>query len=128
MRCDQCKFWRQDFTESDPSKQSLGGECRRHSPQPSYDPGPFYDLDDQTFTYFPSWPITDDDDWCGEWQPKTPDLTIATLDPYRPLVLTLMPGLTGYAQETADKPDPMTALGQAAGTELNQKIVEAWTK
>lgn len=59
-RCDQCRFSCQ-----------IGGAieimiCRRHAPKPMAERG------DGDSTFDTIWPMVLDDDWCGEFQPKTP--------------------------------------------------------
>ena len=58
VTCEGCRFW-----DAGPIKGSLTGKCRRHPPVFWRDnPG----VEDE----FGYWPITDCEDWCGEFQPK----------------------------------------------------------
>jgi hypothetical protein len=64
--CANCYFWESRGKES--------GSCQRHAPAPrSYsDENPILTaapLD----SYFVMWPITNSDDWCGEYKPKAID-------------------------------------------------------
>jgi hypothetical protein len=59
--CANCRFW-------DAFKESTQGICRRHAPRP------FLAGQDAP------WPITDTEEWCGEWQP----LPGTPLEPRRP--------------------------------------------
>ena len=62
-RCDNCRFWLK--SEKIPGT----GECRRHTPR---------GLED----YMPMayWPVTKQDDWCGEFEAKISPEEKAKLD------------------------------------------------
>lgn len=47
--CRNCRFW-------EPADEDEVGECRRRSPRPGDEQRPAW------------WPITADEDWCGEWE------------------------------------------------------------
>ena len=53
-RCDTCEYWR--VIDTDNQGDPTVGECRGRCPT--------YDGGEKT------WPITDNDDWCGEWELK----------------------------------------------------------
>lgn len=53
-RCETCRFWGGNF-----------GYCHRYPPVRSADPHPAAHDDKPGWC----WPITDHDDWCGEYQP-----------------------------------------------------------
>jgi hypothetical protein len=63
VKCETCKFF-------DPEEDSDEGRCRRHAPR---------------HDSFTCWPITNNDDWCGEWKPKAkapPERLPDYLNPY----------------------------------------------
>lgn len=51
--CDVCKYWQREGDHF--------GECRRNAPTPQNK-----DLREPIGAW---WPATNDDDWCGEFQP-----------------------------------------------------------
>jgi hypothetical protein len=63
--CKNCRFWRKSLNEKTPSV----GECRRYAPSPRSlllpregpEEGVQSDLDAH-------WPVTWDDEWCGEFE------------------------------------------------------------
>lgn len=63
MQCETCVFWKRknDISEA--------GRCRRYAPKPINwfvpDSG---EEDDAEPTPEAVWPVTWNDDWCGEWQ------------------------------------------------------------
>jgi hypothetical protein len=65
-RCETCRFWDLRIGDSDEG----AGVCRRHAPvaaTPAVNVS--QKVEDQTAS-FPSWPLTLNDEWCGEWQVK----------------------------------------------------------
>ncbi len=57
LTCEECRFW-----DSKTGVLSEGdGYCRRKAPTP-----------DKHDASWPIWPITDQDDWCGEGKKKQP--------------------------------------------------------
>lgn len=46
--CSNCMYWQ--------ALDDTAGNCRRHAPRP------------RTSEHTWRWPVTDDDDWCGEWE------------------------------------------------------------
>jgi hypothetical protein len=53
--CARCRYWRR--LEANPSQ----GECRRRAPRPVTDGG---------VHSVATWPVTDPDDWCGEFRDR----------------------------------------------------------
>jgi hypothetical protein len=56
-RCDTCEYW-EGFHPRDGNKGR--GKCRKRSPQIISIP--------PSFTGIAKWPITHDDDWCGDYE------------------------------------------------------------
>ena len=61
-RCETCRFWRQDTD----GRESPEGWCLRHAPRPSLV------LKLGVAPVYAEWPVTFEDDQCGEYQPRTP--------------------------------------------------------
>jgi hypothetical protein len=57
MSCKDCCFWEKYDLEEQPHETPDFGECRRYPPTAT--------SDDQQL-----WPVTHEDDWCGEFDPK----------------------------------------------------------
>ena len=53
-RCDNCKFWKKR------DENSTDGFCKRSAPVPK--------IDSSSTSCFAVWPITNNVDWCGEFQ------------------------------------------------------------
>ena len=62
-QCANCRFWDNSIIEV-----KTTGVCRRFPPVACA-------VDDDECLTFPSWPLTHDDEWCGEWQ-IIPEFTI----------------------------------------------------
>jgi hypothetical protein len=74
-RCETCRFWfvgevvTEGATAGRAQKEhQRPGGCRRHAPRPLLIPAG----DDNGKPYRPAWPQTAADEWCGEFQPRTP--------------------------------------------------------
>jgi hypothetical protein len=60
--CGGCRYWAKKAGEK------ARGECRRRAPAPANAD----DANEEGWpTYGAAWPLTFDDDWCGEFKPKT---------------------------------------------------------
>ncbi len=60
--CKDCKWW--DYIDSENVDNTGGfGECKRNAPLP-------YHIPDSNVGISVKWPVTDDDDWCGEFEDK----------------------------------------------------------
>lgn len=57
--CMNCRFWQR-------KEEAYRGRCRRHAPRPLL----LTDDDPEDELCNASWPITMDDDWCGQWVSK----------------------------------------------------------
>ena len=55
-KCHQCVFWIADDSTATNDRPPIKGECHRY-------PAPM-----KTDLSFFRWPVTFDDDWCGEWK------------------------------------------------------------
>jgi len=71
-RCETCRFW--DTTESGAMTAASDadvpcGSCRRMPPVLCFD-GPDNDGVEPCKSFNWQHPVTEADDWCGEWQPK----------------------------------------------------------
>lgn len=55
--CDTCKFWEHDEDDDE-------GWCRRRAPRPYRIP---LDEDGSLHITRAMWPLTDANQWCGEW-------------------------------------------------------------
>ncbi len=62
-RCETCRFW-----DSPHVDQQEDGLCRRHAPRC------FPRKEESETLRYPRWPLTLNDEWCGEWQPLDPPL------------------------------------------------------
>lgn len=65
-RCETCRYWNHDGRE--PQHGDTQGDCRRYPPVIV----PTFDID-TTGEVSSAWcyhPVTDNGDWCGEWQAK----------------------------------------------------------
>jgi hypothetical protein len=76
-RCETCRFWHDDGRATDDSWDR--GQCRRSSPtlveahfMPLLADGWEKDMERRE-AMSGLWPLTHDDDFCGEWQPKRPE-------------------------------------------------------
>jgi hypothetical protein len=56
-QCRDCRFWLRE-------EENLagGGTCQRYAPRPLVGP---------VLEAIPYWPKTNEEDWCGEFQPKS---------------------------------------------------------
>ena len=56
--CGSCRFWLSiwKLKSGDSDKKSSRGTCHRHAPQSS--------------ALSQSWPVTQADEWCGEYEPQ----------------------------------------------------------
>lgn len=73
MTCKTCRFWSFDrhLAKPEPDGSAAVGLCRRRSPSPRCLHGDGVDGDGQVLAAI--WPETNDNDWCGEWNPtETP--------------------------------------------------------
>lgn len=68
--CETCRFWRPNHIEPEE------GWCHRNAPQPSPEMCVMNDVGD--IFALARWPVTDDSDWCGEYQPKTTEASTPT--------------------------------------------------
>jgi len=59
MYCGECKFWEAE------KEQSTLGRCRRHAPKTITN-----GLSEKHVAVTTVWPLTTDQDWCGEWSAK----------------------------------------------------------
>jgi hypothetical protein len=78
MKCIECKFWRRQSNRFHPES----GDCHRHAPRPTTEAivvlGGVGRSDEDEATTEPAadggivlWPITYEDDFCGEFAPLT---------------------------------------------------------
>jgi len=70
--CETCRWWEGGVTKNG------NGICRRHTPKAvvavAWVPKLLRAFGGVTSMQWPAqWPITEEDDWCGEHQPKEPD-------------------------------------------------------
>lgn len=61
--CSACRFWKQNEGKEH-------GECRRYPPQSTERVGT--EAGEVSSTTYSDWPLTDADEWCGEFSVKTP--------------------------------------------------------
>jgi hypothetical protein len=55
-RCETCKFW-----QPDEEINAAAGDCRRHPPRAHVSERTVFGVE-------VTWPTTNFDDWCGQWQ------------------------------------------------------------
>lgn len=68
-RCETCRFWYREYVCMD--KPDRLAECLRYPPiviGSMLHGAPFVTLDEEHEAA--RFPVTDQDEWCGEWQPK----------------------------------------------------------
>jgi hypothetical protein len=64
MRCADCKFWNRDEGPFEV------GRCHRYAPRPVVVAGTEEGEEPLARPDLPVWPLTIDEDWCGEFIPK----------------------------------------------------------
>lgn len=78
-RCETCRFWNTESNQIAQSETNVGGKgtCQRMPPliSDAYNRALLreaerdVDSEDSEESAGRAWPVTWDDDWCGEWQP-----------------------------------------------------------